>query len=106
MKNTNWVQRNSLELNQEYVEKVLDKFELEKYCFVYNNGELALIIENNLKKYKIILDKKFHTMNVLRCEVHNNFTKHNKENYKLKVKFKEDCIWYAIKWVSKDSKLK
>lgn len=100
-----WIKRNNFEDNQEYAEKVLKKFEIEKYHFSYSNGEICLLIEKNLRKYKIVLDTKKERMNIFRCEVHANFSKYTKENMVLKKYFEDDCIWDSIKWVAKDSKI-
>ena len=58
MMNQKWYDRNNFSDNIEYTEKVLNKFNIEKYHFAYDNGELALLIEKGLKKYKVIMDYK------------------------------------------------
>lgn len=100
-----WIERNNFEDNQEYVEKTLKKFELNKYHFAYSDGVLCLLIEENLKKYKVTLDTYRKRMNIYRCEVHASFGKHTKENMTLKKYFEDDCIWDSIKWIAKDSRL-
>ena len=100
-----WFKRNNFGDNQDYAEKILQRFNIQKYHFAYDNGELALLIEQGLKKYKIIIDKDKGLMEIYRCEVHPNFTKYTKENMMLKKTFNDDCIWNSIKWIAKDSKL-
>ena len=100
-----WFDRNNFEDNQDYTEKVLKRFNIQKYHFAYDSGELALLIEQGLKKYKVVIDKNDYLMKIYRCEVHLNFTKHTKENMMLKKTFNDDCIWNSIKWIAKDSKL-
>ena len=105
MMNQKWYERNNFSDNIEYTEKVLNKFNIEKYHFAYGNGELALLVESGLKKYKFIVDELECLMKIYRCDVHVNFGKHTKENLVLKKTFNDDCIWNSIKWIAKDSKL-
>lgn len=100
-----WFKRNNFEDNQEYTEKVLERFDINKYHFNYYEGELCLSVEKNLKKYKIVLEPKRCKMLIYRCGVHNNFGKYTKENMVLKKYFTDDCIWDSIKWIAMDSKL-
>ena len=100
-----WIKRNNFENNQEYAEKVLKRFNIEKYHFAYEQGDLVLLVEQGLKKYKIKINKNNCLMEIYRCDVHVNFTKHTKENMMLKKAFNDDCIWNSIKWIAKDSKL-
>ena len=75
-----WFKDNNLSDNQMYAEKILEKFKLYKYHFVYDAyGNLSLLIENNLKKYKININRKKHLMEIYRCEVHIQFKKYTKE---------------------------
>ena len=54
-----WFKDNNLSDNQMYAEKILEKFKLYKYHFVYDAyRNLSLLIENNLKKYKININRK------------------------------------------------
>lgn len=101
-----WIDRNSFDNNIEYTEKVLERFEINKYNFICENGYTSLIIEKNLKKYRIILNVRNKSLDIYRCEVHMNFAKHTKENYKYKISFNDDCIWNSIRWVAKDCKVK
>lgn len=105
MMNQKWYERNNFSDNIEYTEKVLNKFNIEKYHFAYDNGELSLLIESGLKKYKVIVDELECLIKIYRCDVHVNFGKHTKENLVLKKTFNDDCIWNSIKWIAKDSKL-
>ena len=99
-----WFKDNNLSDNQMYAEKILEKFKLYKYHFVYDAyGNLSLLIENNLKKYKININRKKHLMEIYRCEVHIQFKKCTKENMILKKSFEENCIFNAVKWIAKDS---
>jgi hypothetical protein len=101
-----WFQLNDFDSNQEYTEKILKKFNLQKYHFVYDQyGNLSLLIEQNLKKYKIIMDEKNRTFNIYRCDVHLNFGKYTKENMILKKTVLNNCIYNSIKWVSKNSQI-
>lgn len=100
-----WLNRNSFENNQEYAEKVLNRFCIKKYHFAYSNGGLSLLVEQGLKKYKILVNEDKCLMEIYRCDVHVNFTKHTKENMILRKIFDDDCIWNSIKWIAKDSKL-
>lgn len=102
----NWESRNNLETNQEYLEKVLKRFDIDKYHYIYTNGEVSLIIEKNLKKYKVLVNNQKRVLEVYRCDVHSSFAKHTKENFKFKTSFKDDCIWNSIKWIYKDCKIK
>lgn len=106
MNRERWYKLNNFEDNQDYTEKILKKFNLQKYHFSYDKyGNLSLLIENNLKKYRIVIDDVELVFKIYRCEVHNNFEKHTKENMVLKKKFSDDCIYNSIKWISKNSKL-
>lgn len=99
-----WFKLNDLEQNQEYVEKILKKFNLNKYHFIYDKyGILSLLVENNLKKYKVIVNIAESNFEIYRCEVH-MFSKHTKENMVLKKKINDDCIYNSIKWIAKNSK--
>lgn len=101
-----WFERNNLDDNQEYVEKILKKFNINKYHFFYDKyGNLSLLIENNLKKYKIIIDDSDLIFKIYRCDVHSNFGKYTKENMVLKKIIKNDCIYNSIKWISNNSKI-
>lgn len=101
-----WFQLNNFDTNQDYTEKILKKFNLQKYHFVYDKyGNLALLVEQNLKKYKIVVDEVDLSLKIYRCDVHNNFEKHTKENMSLKKKFYNDCIYNSIKWISKNSQI-
>ena len=101
-----WIKRNNFEENQDYTEKVLKKFNLSKYHFIYDKyGNLSLLVENNLKKYKVIIDFSTLSFKIYRCDVHNNFEKHTKENMTLKKEIKEDCIYNSIKWIANNSKI-
>ena len=105
MNQQKWYGRNNFIDNSEYAEKILTRFNLSKYHFAYDNGELALLVEKGLKKYKITVSQSECLMKIYRCEVHANFSKHTKENLVLKKTFNDDCIWNSIKWITKDSKL-
>jgi hypothetical protein len=105
MMNQKWYDRNNFSDNIEYTEKVLNKFNIEKYHFAYDNGELALLIERGLKKYKVVISQNKCVVEIYRCEVHLNYGKYTKENMVLKKSFQDDCIWNSIKWIAKDSKL-
>lgn len=105
MNQLKWLKRNNFSDNSDYAEKVLKRFNIGKYHFAYDNGELALLIEQGLKKYKVIVDENECSMKIYRCDVHVNFSKHTKENLVLKKTFNDDCIWNSIKWIAKDSKL-
>lgn len=105
MMNQKWYERNNFSDNIEHTEKVLNKFNIEKYHFAYDSGELSLLIESGLKKYKVIVDELECLIKIYRCDVHVNFGKHTKENLVLKKTFNDDCIWNSIKWIAKDSKL-
>lgn len=99
-----WFNRNNFEDNQEYTEKVLTKFNIQKYHFIYDKyGNLSLLIENGLKKYKVMINSIKCIMEIYRCEVH-SFSKYTKENMVLKKTYSDDCIWNCIKWVAKDNK--
>ena len=99
-----WFKLNDLDTNQEYAEKILKKFNLSKYHFIYDKyGILSLLIENNLKKYKVIVNTSELNFEIYRCEVH-NFSKYTKENMVLKKKIDNDCIYNSIKWIAKNSK--
>ena len=101
-----WFHMNNFDENQDYAEKVLQKFGLSKYHFAYDKyGNLSLLIEHNLKKYKIIVDEVDLDLKIYRCDVHNNFEKHTKENLVLKKKFHDDCIYNSIKWIYNNSKM-
>ena len=101
-----WLRLNNFEDNQEYTEKLLKKFNLGKYHFVYDRyGNLSLLIENNLKKYKVIVDDNDLSFKIYRCDVHNNFEKYTKENMIFRKEIKEDCIYNSIKWIAKNSKI-
>lgn len=100
---TRWYKRNDFESNQEYAEKVLDRFEITKYHFICENGKTSLLIEKNLKKYKVVLNDHKEQMEIYRCDVHNTLNgKYTKENMVLKKYFCDDCIWNCIKWISND----
>ena len=105
MNQQKWYHRNNFSDNIEYAEKVLKRFNISKYHFAYDNGELALLIEQGLKKYKIVVNEDSCLMEIYRCDVHANFNKYTKENLVLKKTFNDDCIWNSIKWIAKDSKL-
>ena len=105
MNQQKWFSPNSFSDNYDYAEKVLKRFNLDKYHFAYDSGELSLLIESGLKKYKVIVDELECLMKIYRCDVHVNFGKHTKENLVLKKTFNDDCIWNSIKWIAKDSKL-
>lgn len=101
-----WLERNNFDNNQEYAEKVLKNFNICKYHFFYDRyGNLSLLIENNLKKYKIVVDDSDLVFRIYRCDVHNNFKKYTKENMVLKKIIKNDCIYNSIKWISNNSKI-
>ena len=101
-----WFQLNDFEINEEYAEKILKKFNIDKYHFVYDKyGNLSLLIEHNLKKYKIIVDEEELSFKIYRCDVHNNFGKYTKENMSFKKSFSNDCIYNSIKWVSRNSQI-
>ena len=53
MMNQKWYDRNNFSNNIEYTEKVLNKFNIEKYHFAYDNGELALLVESGLKNIRL-----------------------------------------------------
>jgi hypothetical protein len=106
VKEKRWFRRNNFEDNQEYTEKVLQRFNINKYHFAYDAyGVLSLLVENGLKKYKVIVNQDICEHEIYRCDVHVNFSKYTKENMVLKKKFNDDCIWNSIKWISKDSSL-
>ena len=104
--NDRWLRLNNFDENQDYAEKILRKFNLQKYHFAYDKtGRLSLLIEQNLKKYKIIVDENNLVFKIYRCDVHTNFGKYTKENMTLKKKISEDCIYNSIKWVFNNSKI-
>ncbi len=107
MYKNNWIELYNLESNQDYVEKTLKEFNINKYHYIYDKyGNLSLLIEQNLKKYKIIVDDENLSFNIYRCDVHNNFKKHTKENMILKKQYYENCIYNSIKWIYNNSLLK
>lgn len=104
-KEERWYKRNNFEDNQEYAEKVMQRFFIKKYHFSYDcYGFLSLLIEQGLKRYKVVVNCSTCKHEIYRCEVH-NFAKYTKENMVLKKTFDDDCIWNSIKWIAKDSKL-
>ena len=105
MNQQKWFSCNNFSDNYDYAEKVLKRFNLDKYHFAYDSGELSLLIESGLKKYKVVVDELEYLMKIYRCDVHVNFGKHTKENLVLKKTCNDDCIWNSIKWIAKDSKL-
>jgi len=104
--NKNWFRLNNFDTNQDYAEKILKKFNLQKYHFAYDKyGSLSLLVEQNLKKYKVVVDEAEMVVKIYRCDVHTSFGKYTKENMTLKKKFSNDCIYNSIKWISKNSQL-
>ena len=90
-----------------FTDNMLIPWSIISSCIIvaYDSGELSLLIESGLKKYKVIVDELECLMKIYRCDVHVNFGKHTKENLVLKKTFNDDCIWNSIKWIAKDSKL-
>ena len=59
MNQQKWFRRNNFSDNYDYAEKVLKRFNLDKYHFAYDSGELSLLIESGLKKYCRIIMLEF-----------------------------------------------
>lgn len=99
----NWYELYSPKKNEETIEKLLKKFELEKYNFVMNNyGDYDLMITSGLYSYKLHLDEKKELLYIYRKSLLNGGGKFCKEYFKPCKQFHND-VWYnSIKYIKKD----
>lgn len=102
-----WFNHNDYDQNEDYIEKLLKRFDITKYNPTINvYGCSDLVIEKNLKKYKIELDTIECVANIKRCKVRLGDAKFSKEYMPTVKVVDKTSIWYdCLKWIDKDSKI-
>ena len=98
-----WYELYSPKKNEEMIEKLLNKFELDKYNFVMNNyGDYDLMITYGLFSYKLHIDDRKELLYIYRKSLINGGGKFCKEYFKPCKQFHND-VWYnSIKYIKKD----
>lgn len=99
----NWFKMYNFEDNEERTIKVLNKFGIEKYHFVADNGTLALLIEKGLNSYRIELNDYDNEMLVLKKQVRRKAQRHTKEYMRIVARFDNDCIYNSIRFCALDN---
>ena len=100
-----WRDKNSYDENKDYIEKILKKFNINKYNATINcYGEVDLYIDRGLKKYVVQLDFNNCVANVKRGKMTYVSPKFSKEYMPIVHASDRHDVWYPIiKWIHKDS---
>lgn len=104
MASSKWLKRHSFDLNMDYTEKILRKFNIVKYHFGAGEyGHSALIIDHNLGSYRIEVDDIKEVMIVKKKMYKRMGQKHPKEYMEVIGTYSSDCIYDSIKTVVRNS---
>ena len=93
----------SFDYNEDRAIRILEKFDIEKYHFVTKMGRTSLIITINLNTYWIELSDRCDEMIVYKKRIMKRGTRSQQEYIEIVARFKNDAIYYAIKWCSEDN---
>jgi hypothetical protein len=89
-----WFNSVSIERNEEYVQKLCKKFNIDKYSIIYSDGQLDLLFEYGVEAYRCELDQRAKQLILLK----RNKTKNSKGKayYHVCKKFEGHDVWYDM----------
>ena len=95
-----WLKSVSIKDNKEYIEKLLRKFKIGHYNFIYNGYDEDLILSHNINEYKLSIDEYDKCLKIFKKNL--CYNKKKKEYYHLwKIETGVD-VWYnALKDIVK-----